>query len=217
MNVVRLPDRGRRTDDQGQAIQAQQVRAWLQRVLAAGDGAGPFSVERLCRKAGTSPTNITRFLKDASTVPRLATLAKIAHAAGVPPPGSTMTTDPHAMVDVPIILPHVFRTHGVQQAIMASIDAVRAPSKYSACVAVKMTADTGNLVGVLLGDMVIVDADTHPETNDLVMVALDTGLAGIYRLLGTWLMPQSAGSLPALPLASNTVIGVARQVQRELR
>lgn len=219
MNVVKLLDRGRSTaaKPNAEAENAQAIRLWLQRIQARGDGAGRFSWERLCRKADTSPTNITRFLKDGVTVPRLSTLAKIADAAGVPLPGQAMTSDIQPLVDVPIILPHIFRTAGLQVAIMSSLDAVRSPSRFAHCVAVKVTADTGSLAGVLLGDVVIVDPYNDPTDNALVVVALDTGLSGIYRVQGEWLVPQAAGNLPSLRLAESHVMGVARQVQRELR
>lgn len=73
------------------------------------------------------------------------------------------------------------------------------------------------MAGVLLGDTVIVDPEATPGFNDLVVVALDTGAAGIYRVQGPWLVPQSVGNLAALPIAEAAVMGVARQVQRELR
>lgn len=100
---------------------------------------------------------------------------------------------------------------------MSSIEAVRTAAKYASCVAVKITADTGTLAGVLLGDVIVVDPAPVREDNALVVVALDTGLAGVYRVQGEWLVPQAAGNLPSLRAQDSDIIGVARQVQRELR
>jgi SOS-response transcriptional repressor LexA len=80
-----------------------------------------------------------------------------------------------------------------------------------------ITADTGTLAGVLAGDLVIVDPKTPPAFNDLVVVALDTGAAAIYRVQGAYLVPQGAGSFDALSLENSTVIGIARQVIRDIR
>jgi transcriptional regulator with XRE-family HTH domain len=219
MNVVRLPDRGRRAQAPQQPLSAeeyQRLRSWIERILAAGDAAGPFSIERLCRKAGVTPTNISRFMRDPNYIPRLATLARIADCAGVPPPGLTMSTYNNTLVDVPVISPQTFRANGRAAAIVASRTAVRAPAKYSRCVGVEVTTDTGLTAGILRGDMVIVDTEATPGYNDLVVVALDTGDAGIYRMQGMFLMPQGIGNHHPLNASQSTVIGVCKQVQRDL-
>lgn len=100
---------------------------------------------------------------------------------------------------------------------MLATNTTRAPAKYAECVAFMVTVDTASLAGVLVGDLVICDWQAVPADNDLVGVALPDGKAGVYRVRGDWLEPQAAGNLPALRKADATIIGVARQIQRELR
>jgi transcriptional regulator with XRE-family HTH domain len=211
-NVVRLADRSA-----GGTVGPEPIRAWLQQILIRGDGAGPFSIERLCRKAGTSPTNVSRFLKNGYPVPTIKTLTKIAAAVGVPTPGATLSVASQSFVDVPVIFPEVARLRGMKAAMAGATTWTRTPSKFAGCAAVKITAETGSLAGVLVGDLVVVDPDAVPAHNDLVVVALETGLAGVYRVIGPHLMPQAPGNLPALSLADSCVLGIARQVQRDLR
>jgi len=58
-----------------------QIRAWMRTVMEARD----WSAEHWARVAGTSPTNITRFLKDAMHVPSTQTIAKLSRACGSMP------------------------------------------------------------------------------------------------------------------------------------
>jgi transcriptional regulator with XRE-family HTH domain len=197
--------------------EVHDVDLWLRRIMMNGDGAGYLTANRLARKAGTTPTNITRFLSYGHPLPSLTTLNKIAHAVGVPPPSALLSSLGQPYVDVPVILPYLFRHAGVKRAMQLSVETTRAPARYAGCVAVKQTADTGGLAGVLLGDLVVVDHRVTPETNDLVMVALPDGTSGVYRLQGPWLVPQALGNLPSALAEDCVVMGVARQVQRELR
>lgn len=82
---------------------------------------------------------------------------------------------------------------------------------------VRITNDIASLAGVLAGDEVLLDTETAPHTGDLIAVRLDTGEVSCFRVHGPFLMPQAPVPLPALPIADADVLGVARQVWRELR
>ena len=58
-----------------------QIRAWMRTVMDNRN----WSAEHWARVAGTSPTNITRFLKDAMHVPSTQTIAKLSRACGSMP------------------------------------------------------------------------------------------------------------------------------------
>ncbi len=193
-------------------IESEKVDTWLRQVLARSG----HSADRLARIAGCSPTTVTRFLRHGYPIPKLGTLTKLAQAAGLPPP-DLLVSDTQPFVDVPIVLPILAVTRGLREAILHSVQTTRAPQKFRHCIGVKITADTGSAAGVLLGDLVLCDPHQKPRDNDLVVLALDTGLAGVYRLQGDWLVAPGGGNHPSHPLAGAFILGVARQVQRELR
>lgn len=57
------------------------IRVWMRQVMDAKD----WSANQWAGLAGTSPTNITRFLKDAQHVPSSRTISKLAYIAGSSP------------------------------------------------------------------------------------------------------------------------------------
>lgn len=57
------------------------IRVWMRQVM---DSKG-WSANQWASLAGTSPTNITRFLKDAKYVPSSRTISKLAYVAGTSP------------------------------------------------------------------------------------------------------------------------------------
>ncbi len=192
---------------------AERVRGWLMGVSKA-KGMRPG---RLATEAGIAPSTLTRFMNGGTDqLPKLETLELIARVAGVPSPAQLLTLDAQPFVDVPVVLPAIFRKAGEAEARMRAADTTRAPARFGMCVAVRVTADTGALAGVLLGDTVLVDPHRQPRLNDLVVVALDTGAAGVYRMAGPLLIPQGIGNLPSLPASESCVMGVAVQVQRNL-
>lgn len=191
---------------------AARTSAWLRLAKSHTD----LSWEQLCRQAGFSPTTITRFMMHGMPVPKLTTLAKIAKVVGMPEPDLALVYDSAPFINLPLVDPATYRSKGLYAAMQESLNTLRAPARYATCVGVKITADTASLAGILLGDIVLAEPATVFRLNDLVVVALETGTAGVYRVQGPWLVPQSPGQLAALPLADASIIGIARQVQREL-
>ena len=67
--------------NQMESVEVRGIRVWMRQVM---DKNG-WSANRWASLAGTSPTNITRFLKDAAHCPSARTIAKLALVAGTAP------------------------------------------------------------------------------------------------------------------------------------
>lgn len=61
--------------------EVSQIRAWMRAVMEEKE----WSAEHWARLAGTSPTNITRFLKDGDHTPSMKTVVKLSRVAGSMP------------------------------------------------------------------------------------------------------------------------------------
>ena len=201
--------------DKNRATQpAERTREWLERVVRTTPG---LTYESWGRKAGIASTSITRFLKHGTPLPKATTLAKLAEAVGLPPPDGMWTADPRALVDVPVITAAIWRIGGRDRAVKAAIELTRAVARHANCVAVRITTTSGILAGVLPGDLVLCDPDAAVVDGDLVVVALHDGDAGAYRVQGTALVPATVEPLPQLHMASESIIGLAVQVQRDIQ
>lgn len=64
-----------------ESVEVRGIRVWMRQVM---DTHG-WSANRWASLAGTSPTNITRFLKDAAHCPSARTISKLALVAGTAP------------------------------------------------------------------------------------------------------------------------------------
>lgn len=212
-DIVRLRPRTAQQPP-GDAETIRRLQTWLRRVMVSQRP--PLSAEAWANKAGVAGTSITRFLRHGYPVPKTSTLAKLAGAVGLQPPDLMLSSDSRPLVDIPVIVPALFRSGGLERALKAAVEVTRAPAKFAGCVAVRITTGTGILAGVLPGDLVVVDPGTEMEPGDLVVVALDTGDAAVYRLQEPWLVPATVEQVPPLRLSDAHVIGVAVQVQREL-
>lgn len=194
-----------------EALAAVRIANWLRRTAAAAD----LTYEEWARKADVSGTTITRFLGHGKPVPKATTLAKLAIAAGLPPPDIGVETIP-GLVDIPLILPRVARIRGVEFAMSEAVETTRVPSRYAHCAAAKATADTASLAGVLVGDLVVFDPKREPKDGDLVLVEFEDGTAGCLQVSGGWLMPRAIGMTKPTPREQAFVLGVAVQIQRDL-
>jgi len=58
---------------------AKYLRTWMRGIMNEHH----WTAQQWAREAGTTPTNITRFVKGSSHIPSYVTLVKLAHAAGV--------------------------------------------------------------------------------------------------------------------------------------
>ncbi|MBW8268304.1 LexA family protein [Caldovatus aquaticus] len=211
--IVRLrAPGGRHVSDDAETV--RRLQAWMRRAMA--NHHPPLSAEAWANKAGVAGTSITRFLKHGYPVPKTSTLAKLAAAIGLQPPDLVLSADARPFIDIPVIVPALFRSGGLERAVRSSVEVTRAPAKFAGCVAVRITTGTGILAGILPGDLVVVDPGTEMEPGDLVVVALDTGDAAVYRVQEPWLVPATVEQVPPLRIGEAHVIGVAVQVQREL-
>ena len=198
----------------GDAETIRRLQAWMRRVMLSQQP--PLSAERWGKAAGVAATSITRFLKHGYPMPSMRTITKLASAVGLPPPDVVMSAVGNPLVDIPIIAPEIFRSGGLERAVKVAVEVTRAPAKFAGCVAVRITTGSGILAGILPGDLVVVDPAATMQPGDLVVVSLDTGDAGVYRVQEPWLVPATIEQVPPLRLEDATVIGVAVQVQREL-
>jgi len=66
--------------------ETRAIRVWMRQVM---DAKG-WSANQWASLAGTSPTNITRFLKDAVNIPSSRTISKLAYVAGSSPTFSSV-------------------------------------------------------------------------------------------------------------------------------
>ena len=188
-----------------------RIGAWLRRAAAQRD----ISFEQWGRKAGIAPTTITRFLRDGRPVPKATTLAALANAIGEHPPElGTMTRT--GMVEVPVIIARMAILKGMAVAMASSVEATRTAARFAHCAAVRISADTAALAGVLVGDLVVFDPAAVPQPGSLVVVELSDGGVGCFRFQPPWLLPATTGHAVPLPVDGAAMLGVAVQVQRDL-
>lgn len=143
------------------------VRAWLMDVLARS-GETPTA---LARRAGIAQTTLTRFLNDPDgPMLSLRTVARVAHVAGSAPAG----------LDLAVSSPAAARAPGLEDAEAAPF---RAPESLAPWLAAALdsirqgrsAADVWQIrsralehVGVLPGDLVVVDLGMRAESGDVV-------------------------------------------------
>lgn len=194
--------------------QRERLRAWMVKIMQDTG----WSAQMWALHAETSPTNITRFMKNGDFVPSGRTLAKLASAArSTPPLTFASVVDVHT---VPLLTSEqiLSLTGGVgmnQITVDGSIEKVATSLSEARLFAYKMTSDTLALDGIMSGDLVIVSPRAPVEGN-AVLVAMDGLLVG-YRLIGNALHPRVAGNARIVPLGPGVeIVGVIRQVIREI-
>jgi hypothetical protein len=188
----------------------QSIVDWL---VATREG-HDLSWERWADLAGTSGTNITRFLKHGRPVPKLGTLYALADAVGAARPSFGATLRMGKPIDrVPVIAISVLQLRGWEQAMLQAVDFREVSPNFAETIAFKVTADTARFDGILPGDFVIC-ARTDPQPGQQVAVAEGEGCA-VYRWHPPHLIPATPGA-PPIPCDSRMVLGVVRQVQRDV-
>jgi hypothetical protein len=205
-NVVQLPRYPK-------GAEAARISQWLRNVLASQSP--KLTAERWGKRAGVSPTTITKFLNHSYPVPKQTTIAALAKAAGLPPP-VLHVSEVAGFVDVPLILPQLWKLQGEVGAKMAAVEFTQVPARLGHCSAVRIETETATLSGVLPGDVVIFDPKRKPAAGELVVVAMNDGRAGVYMFEAPYLLPRTATMEPPLPAAGAHIMGVAMQVQRDL-
>lgn len=196
------------------------VRSWLRRVMEENG----WSAAKWANKAGTSPTNITRFLNgSAKSVPSTTTIAKLARVAGYGPEYLDWNKETlEKTVLVPLLtLDKIaeFKAGTLDlESLTTCIIAVDLRYKTSQMIAIKLTTDTYNAEGIFAGDTVVcVSEKEQPYINGARVVAkTDEGGVGVYGYNPPYLTTQSNSGLGPQKLASATIIGTAIKVQRDL-
>ncbi len=133
------------------------IRVWLRDVMQSQN----MSAYEWATKAGTSPTNITRFLKDSKYMPSSKTLAKLSAVCG---------SSPDANIDAPGIT----RTLEVLNMDGNRLKYVNVYDVQGKVAAYQLSGPTGyGIGGIGMGDTVLVDLETKPKTNDVVLIRVD--------------------------------------------
>lgn len=183
------------------------------------------------RRAGVTPTNLTRFLRapEIGSVPGAETIGRLARAAGSEPRFLDDGAAP-AIWRVPLLGHDQLRMllkvdgHGAVRFLEGMLrdgcDRVVIDSRPSPrAFALRITSRHLNAGGVIDRDQVVVEpmALVPPRTGDLVIVLDGSDVCG-YRYYPPYLVPVSTdeGCVP-MPCSAATVLGVGVHVRRDLR
>ena len=188
----------------------EAIRRWMRQVLAEKK----WTANRWAKLAGTSPTNITRFLNPASSiVPSSDTITKLATIAGsLPELGGAPASAPVHMVP----LREWSALARVKPKSIGMIPTTMAVS--TDAFAVNCDTDALDLGGVSMGDTLICEPPRQfkPAKGRIVIMKI-----GVKILLGIYmppvLMPKSTNAQHTpLPLENGDVLGVAVSIIRTL-
>lgn len=183
--------------------QAQErIAAWMQRVMVKNN----WTAEEWARRAGTSPTNLTRFLGSGSHTTSGNTLIKLATAAKSTPPIGPETLSP--TTEIP------FYEDFMGKILKGNFTV---PSEVSASAfAVELEADTMTLGGLLPGDTLVCEPETvRSARNGSILAYVVDGLMCAGKLYPPYLMPSSSNSdnMPVNVKDVNIVGTVVTQVR----
>ena len=152
---------------------AEHLRRWMLGVMASKE----WNAEEWANKAGTTPTNITRFLKGSDHIPSYATLVKLALVAGVPIP--TPGVARHALPKVSIALLNLSDIAANAQNLPNLIKQARqeVASDWHGPRAFAVRLEYGDYadLGYQDGDIVVVDPDLKPELGKHVLATTGKG------------------------------------------
>jgi transcriptional regulator with XRE-family HTH domain len=136
-----------------------EIRRWIRDILSQS-GETPTA---LARKAGIASTTLTRFLNEQDkTVLSFRSIAKIAHAAGVPPIGLNPATSAGFVEDA---VPYDASEAGVKS-YTAAIEALIGERQAASPWIMQSYALEG--AGYMPSDVLIVDLNRKPEAGDAV-------------------------------------------------
>jgi len=201
------------------------IKVWMREVMAAKD----WSASEWARRAGTSPTNITRFLSPVSSiVPSSATISKLARAAGTQPRlGVMQDLNPSKAVHIANISakllsgfsPRQLWDYLMRQDSPVQMIAIDGPIDGPAFV-VDVPAQGMVARGITLGDRILVEKIKGSELSPGHVVLIHhEGVAKIGEWQGQVIVfyPQSAGpEYHPLRTSEVEVYGRVRRLIREL-
>jgi len=184
----------------------EKLASWMNEVMSSNN----WTTEEWARKAETSATNITRFLKELKYYPSGRTIDALAGCTNIPVPigGKSFHISGRSLR---VIEPALGKVEALWEQSDEHVITLEPVSDGS--FAVKLCSDRMSMAGMLPGDVIIVEPVkvVKPLPNDVVVYFTEDGVEA-----GRWhppfLMPQSSAEdhLP-VKLQSVHVLGVARQ------
>lgn len=182
----------------------ERIAAWMQRVMVKNN----WTAEEWARRAGTSPTNLTRFLGSGEHTTSGNTLIKLATAAKSTPPIGPEALSP--TTEIPFY-----------EDFMGKIlkGTFTVPSEVSASsFAIELESDTMTLGGLLPGDTLVCEPESvRPHRNGSILCYLLDGVVSAGKLYPPYLMPSSsdADNLP-VNVKNVTIVGTVVTQVRDL-
>jgi transcriptional regulator with XRE-family HTH domain len=195
------------------STEASQVRVWMRAVMEKKD----WSAEEWARKAETSPTNITRFLRGSKHMPSTRTIAKLARVAGSAPAIG------RPVVDLATALVPVYARPLSQKgaAEVRAIGRVRSMEQVSErAFGVKVQHNSFAAQGIAAGDVIVFEpADIMtPKQGSLICWLSPEAQDGYEfgRVIGKEVMLLSGSAFLSQPLDRITPAGVGVELHRSL-
>lgn len=190
----------------GEKITRNAVRVWMRQVMEEKN----WNASEWARRAGTSPTNITRVLSPTSEIiPTSATLAKLARAAGSQPNLGAYQRIAARFVVLRIL--DCLMTVDEEQTIIAPVDLSED------AFAVRVTTDMMSGAGIMVDDIVFCEpTDRVTPTEGRIVVAHRKGIGFIGKFMPPWLVFQSTTAHAPQPLKGLEIVGVCVAATRRL-
>lgn len=187
------------------------IRVWMRETMEKRD----WSAEKWARLAGTSPTNITRFLKDADHMPSTATIAKLARVSGsFPQYGNRQLNNTTYCLPVVESLVHLAE----QGAAYRSVDSMETTAAVSTEAIGFEIGEASKLApGVAAGDRLVVEPAhvLDPRDGDLVVYGMEGQHWHVGQMIEGRVWSLVGGAMK--PIADASVLGVAVELRRKLR
>ena len=190
------------------------IQKWMNDVLVEK----AWTPNEWATRAGTSPTNITRFISKMKAVPNVATIAKLAEVAGSQP--SLAEGAAIKKIDTRIVpLYHWDSLMNKKPEIKGQIVVPTASTKET--FAVISQTDSMDLAGINIGDVVVFDkSNENLKPGSIVLCICDSKNGKKITRIGEWQPKQiifkSTRPIPPSSSCRDRVIGVARYVIREI-
>jgi transcriptional regulator with XRE-family HTH domain len=150
------------------------LRRWMQQVMDERR----WNAQEWASKAGTTPTNITRFLKGSEHVPSYTTLVKLAVVAGMPIPTPGLAQREIPKVRIPLLkLEQVRgeRSASVQSLVKRARKDIVADWAGPRAFAVRLDHSRFAEIGYVTGDVLVIDPDVGPAPGKHVLVTNGSG------------------------------------------
>ena len=188
------------------------IRVWMRETL---DRTG-WTPQKWAQLAGTSATNITRFLKDGHHLPSTSTIAKLARVAGSAPPLPKAGGAAPAVFTLPVFtsLAHLRRRSAEPNrvSVMRTIYPIGPEA-----IGFEVQADSNLACGVVAGDRIVAEPAhvLRPNDGDMVIYGLDGADWHVGQLVAGVPWSLVAGQMQAVPMGAVLAVGV--ELVRRLR